>query len=175
MQQEAADLSITLVKNTLDQLPIRPETHKNIRLYIIEGEKNGIYKSDDTVEHNLVSILEDRGFNVTVNDGSTRVKGKTLEYRDNVDAALVFANIVGYAAENNYRIRWSTAMSNEIPWYVHEVPTVFTSLNFTTHLHDATMVKAYINAYHSNKTTLETVVDKIMGESDFKGVPNDLV
>ena len=39
MQQEAADLSITLVKNTLDQLPIRPETHKNIRLYIIEGEK----------------------------------------------------------------------------------------------------------------------------------------
>ena len=73
----------------------------------------------------LVSILENKGFNVTVNDGSTRIKGKTLDYRERVDAALVFANIVGYAAENNYRIRWSTAMSNEIPWYVHEVPTVF--------------------------------------------------
>ncbi|PTU81900.1 glycoside hydrolase family 3 protein [Staphylococcus pasteuri] len=175
MQKEAADLGITLVKNTLNQLPIRPETHKNIRLYVIEGEKNGLYKSDDSLTDNLVSILEKRGFNVTVNDGSTRIKGKTLEYRDEVDAALVFANIVGYAAENNYRIRWSTAMSNEIPWYVHEVPTVFTSLNFTTHLHDATMVKAYINAYHSNQISLETVVDKIVGESDFKGVPNDLV
>ncbi|RIO51567.1 glycoside hydrolase family 3 protein [Staphylococcus pasteuri] len=175
MQKEAADLGITLVKNTLNQLPIRPETHKNIRLYVIEGEKNGLYKSDDSLTDNFVSILEKRGFNVTVNDGSTRIKGKTLEYRDEVDAALVFANIVGYAAENNYRIRWSTAMSNEIPWYVHEVPTVFTSLNFTTHLHDATMVKAYINAYHSNQISLETVVDKIMGESDFKGVPNDLV
>ena len=175
MQKEAADLGITLVKNTLNQLPIRPETHKNIRLYVIEGEKNGLYKSDDSLTDNLVSILEKRGFNVTVNDGSTRIKGKTLGYRDKVDAALVFANIVGYAAENNYRIRWSTAMSNEIPWYVHEVPTVFTSLNFTTHLHDATMVKAYINAYHSNQISLETVVDKIMGESDFKGVPNDLV
>ncbi|MFI9031402.1 glycoside hydrolase family 3 protein [Staphylococcus pasteuri] len=175
MQKEAADLGITLVKNTLNQLPIRPETHKNIRLYVIEGEKNGLYKSDDSLTDNLVSILEKRGFNVTVNDGSTRIKGKTLEYRDEVDAALVFANIVGYAAENNYRIRWSTAMSNEIPWYVHEVPTVFTSLNFTTHLHDATMVKAYINAYHSNQISLETVVDKIMGESAFKGVPNDLV
>lgn len=175
MQKEAADLGITLVKNTLNQLPIRPETHKNIRLYVIEGEKNGLYKSDDSLTDNLVDILEKRGFNVTVNDGSTRIKGKTLEYRDEVDAALVFANIVGYAAENNYRIRWSTAMSNEIPWYVHEVPTVFTSLNFTTHLHDATMVKAYINAYHSNQISLETVVDKIMGESDFKGVPNDLV
>ncbi|MEN2452382.1 glycoside hydrolase family 3 N-terminal domain-containing protein, partial [Bacillus sp. JR_15] len=124
MQKEAADLGITLVKNTLNQLPIRPETHKNIRLYVIEGEKNGLYKSDDSLTDNLVSILEKRGFNVTVNDGSTRIKGKTLEYRDEVDAALVFANIVGYAAENNYRIRWSTAMSNEIPWYVHEVPTV---------------------------------------------------
>lgn len=175
MQKEAADLGITLVKNTLNQLPIGPETHKNIRLYVIEGEKNGLYKSDDSLTDNLVSILEKRDFNVTVNDGSTRIKGKTLEYRDEVDAALVFANIVGYAAENNYRIRWSTAMSNEIPWYVHEVPTVFTSLNFTTHLHDATMVKAYINAYHSNQISLETVVDKIMGESDFKGVPNDLV
>ena len=175
MQKEAADLGITLVKNTLNQLPIRPETHKNIQLYVIEGEKNGIYKSDDSVTDHLVSILENKGFNVTVNDGSTRIKGKTLDYRERVDAALVFANIVGYAAENNYRIRWSTAMSNEIPWYVHEVPTVFTSLNFTTHLHDATMVKAYINAYHSNKTSLETVIDKIMGNSDFKGKPNDLV
>ena len=175
MQKQAADLGITLVKNTLDQLPIRPETHKNIRLYMIEGEKNGIYKADQSVTDQIVNILESRGFNVTVNDGSTRIKGKTLAYREEVDAALVFANIIGYAAENNYRIRWSTAMSNEIPWYVHEVPTVFVSLNFTTHLHDATMVKAYINAYHSNSTNLETVIDKIMGESAFKGVPNDLV
>lgn len=174
-QKEAADLGITLVKNTLNQLPIRPETHPNIRLYMIEGEKNGIYKADQSVTDQIVEILEQRGFNVTLNDGSTRIKGKTLDYRQKVDAALVFANIIGYAAENNYRIRWSTAMSNEIPWYVHEVPTVFVSLNFTTHLHDATMVKAYINAYHSNRTNLETAIDKIMGHSDFKGQPNDLV
>ena len=56
------------------------------------------------------------------------VKGKTLEYRDNVDAALVFANIVGYAAAQiTIASDGQLAMSNEIPWYVHEVPTVFTS------------------------------------------------
>lgn len=175
MRTEAADLGITLVKNTLDQLPIRPETHKNIQLYIIEGEKDGIYKSANNVEEDIIQELESRGFHVTLNDGSTRVKGKTLEYREKVDAALVFANIIGYAAENNYRIKWGTAMSNEIPWYVHEVPTVFVSLNFTTHLHDATMVKAYINAYHSNPETIKQTVDKIMGESEFKGTHNDLV
>ena len=35
-------------------------------------------------------------------------------------------------------------MSNEVPWYVHEVPTVFVSLNFTTHLTDVPMVKAIL-------------------------------
>ncbi|GEP85851.1 hypothetical protein SCO01_00410 [Staphylococcus cohnii subsp. cohnii] len=175
MRAEAADLGITLVKNTLNQLPIRPETHKNIMLYVIEGEKDGIYKSANNVTDDIIKELESRGFNVTLNDGSTRIKGKTLEYREKVDAALVFANIIGYAAENNYRIKWGTAMSNEIPWYVHEVPTVFISTNFTTHLHDATMVKAYINAYHSNRENIKQTIDKIMGESEFKGQYNDLV
>lgn len=162
MQKEAADLGITLVKNTLDELPITPEKHKRIRLYMIENsEKDGIYQSDSKVTENIISEFELRGFEVTLNDGSTRVKGRTLDYRKEVDAAIVIANIVGYAAQNNYRIQWSTAMSNEIPWFVCEVPTVFAPLNYTTHLHDATMVKAYINAYHSNPTTIKALVDKI--------------
>lgn len=162
MQKEAADLGITLVKNTLDELPITPEKHKRIRLYMIENsQKDGIYQSDSKVTENIISEFELRGFEVTLNDGSTRVKGRTLDYRKEVDAAIVIANIVGYAAQNNYRIQWSTAMSNEIPWFVCEVPTVFASLNYTTHLHDATMVKAYINAYHSNPTTIKALVDKI--------------
>ncbi|TDL38323.1 glycoside hydrolase family 3 protein [Macrococcoides bohemicum] len=176
MQKEASDLGITLVKNTLDELPFTPEKHKRIRLYMIENsEKDGIYQSDSKVTQNIITELESRGFEVTLNDGSTRVKGKTLDYRKDVDAAIVIANIVGYAAQNNYRIQWSTAMSNEIPWFVYEVPTVFASLNFTTHLHDATMVKTYINAYHSNPTTIKALVDKITGVSEFKGVPNDNV
>src|SRR5699024_11754410 len=149
--------------------------HKNIMLYVIEGEKDGIYKSANNVADDIMKVLESRGFNVTLNDSYTRIKGKTLAYRNNVDAALVFVNIIGYAAENNYRSKWGTAMSNEIPWYVHEVPTVFVSTNFTTHLHDATMVKAYINAYHSNHETIKQTIDKIMGESEFKGAYNDLV
>ncbi len=37
------------------------------------------------------------------------------------------------------------------------------------------MVKCYINAYHSNPEAIKQVVDKIMGESEFKGKANDLV
>ncbi len=42
MRAEAADQSITLVKNTFNQLPIRPETHRRIRLYYLQGEVGGI-------------------------------------------------------------------------------------------------------------------------------------
>jgi beta-N-acetylhexosaminidase len=175
MRADAADKGITLVKNTFDQLPIRPETHRRIRLYYLQGEVGGIMAAGTKVLDNIVGELEKRGFEVTVNDGSSRVKGRTLDYRREVDAALIIADIAGYGAENNYRIRWKTAMSNECPWYVHEVPTVMVSLNYTTHLHDATMVKCYINAYHSNEEMIRQVIDKIMGESEFKGTPNDLV
>src|SRR5699024_12304927 len=106
--------------------------------------KDGIYKSANNVADDIIKELESRGFNVTLNDGSTRIKGKTLAYRNNVDAALVFANIIGYAAENNYRIKWGTAMSNEIPWYVNELPRVFIYTHLTIHLHDAALVKPSI-------------------------------
>lgn len=171
----AADKGITLVKNTLDQLPIRPETHKRIRLYFLEGEKGGIYEASSKTLDFIVSELERRGFEVTVNDGTTRIKGSTLKYREEVDAALVFADVIGYGAQNNYRIQWKTAMSNEVPWYVYEVPTVFVSLNFTTHLTDVPMVKAYINAYNDDEITISKTIDKIMGESEFKGTPNENV
>lgn len=174
-RDEAADAAITLVKNTLDQLPIRPETHRRIRLYWLDLKAEAMFSADDSARAGFIAELEKRGFEVTLNDGSTRIKGSIEAYREQVDAAIVVADVVGYGAENNYRIRWKTPMSTDSPWYVHEVPTVMVSLNYTTHLHDATMVKAYINAYHDNPAAISQVIDKIMGVSEFKGTANDLV
>lgn len=175
MRADAADKGITLVKDTQNNLPISPETHRRIRLYYLEGEKAMNVSSEDNALEFFVEELERRGYEVTINDGHTRVKGKTLEYRENVDFALTVSNVAGYGAENNYRIKWKTAMSNEVPWYVWEVPTVFVSLNFTTHLHDATMVKTFVNAYHNNEETIRQVIDKLEGKSEFKGTPNENV
>jgi beta-N-acetylhexosaminidase len=175
MRANAADKGITLVKNTLDQLPLNPVDHKRIRLYYLSGEKGGIYSASTSTVEVLTDILTERGYVVTLNDGSTRIKGATLAYREDNDAALIVADVIGYGAQNNYRIQWKTAMANEVPWYVWEVPTFMVSLNFTTHLHDATMVKAYINAYHSNPESLRQIVDKLEGKSSFKGTPNELV
>jgi beta-N-acetylhexosaminidase len=106
---------------------------------------------------------------VTLNDGTSRIKGKISNLVENFDAALVFADIVGYAEQNNYRIKWKCPMSTDIPWYVYEIPTVFVSLNFTTHLTDVPMVKTYINAYKNTREVIRQTIQKIMGESEFKG------
>ncbi|MGT2932953.1 glycoside hydrolase family 3 protein [Streptococcus catagoni] len=174
-QKEAAQRSMTLLKDSQENLPISPRTHKRIRLYYLEGEKDGIQSANNRVIEDIKSALERRGYEVDINDGSTRVKGETLKYREQVDLALTIANVIGYGAQNNYRIQWKTAMSNEVPWYVHEVPTVFVSLNYTTHLHDVTMVKTAINAYHHNKNTIESLLDCLEGKTVFAGQANDLV
>lgn len=175
MRKDAADKGITLVKNTLDQLPLTPEKHRRIRLYHLTGESGMFGAVSDKLAQLYVTELGRRGYEVTINDGTTRVKGPTLRYREEVDAALILAEVIGYGAQNNYRIVWKTAMSNECPWYVWEVPTFMVSHNYTTHLHDATMVKCYINAYHSNEDNVLATIDKMEGRSEFTGQPNDLV
>lgn len=172
---ESADKSITLVKDTWNQLPITAQTHRRIRLYFLEGETAGLHGHDPAVLANVVTELERRGFEVTVNDGSTRIRGSAQEYRANVDAAVVVANVTGYGAQNTYRIQWKTAMSSDCPWYIHEVPTIFVSLNYTTHLHDLPMMKTVVNAYHSNVENIRATVDKITGISAFRGRSNELV
>lgn len=176
MRAASADQCITLVKDTQHNLPLSPEEHKRIRLFWhTQSDNGGIYVADDTARDTFVRELESRGFIVTLNDGTARAKGSVEKFKSETDAAIFVANVFGYAAENNYRIRWKIPMSTDIPWYTWEVPTVAVSLNFTTHLHDITMVKTYINAYNDNAENIKQVIDKITGKSTFKGVYNEHV
>ncbi len=172
----SADRCITLVKDTHHNLPLTPEKHRRIRLFWQgQTDQGGIYAASDAARDTFVAELEKRGFEVTLNDGTARAKGSVEKFRAETDAAIFVANVVGYAAENSYRIRWKIPMSTDIPWYTWEVPTVAVSLNFTTHLHDITMVKTYINAYNDNDENIRQVIDKITGVSEFQGQYNDLV
>ncbi len=171
----AADNAITLVKDTKHQLPITPDTHKNIRLYYIGGDVGGLLDSTHEAREIIIDELTKAGFCVTLNDGNTKIKGRMDDYHKAVDAAFVFADIAGYARENVKRISWAVAQSNEVPWYAGEVPTVFVSLNFTTHLYDVPMCRTYINAYGNTREIIRQAILKIMGKSEFKGNFEDTV
>ena len=176
--KDLMDKSITLVKNTRNQLPITPETHKRIMLYTIESTgfagKMGMAKA--SLEDRVKAELEAQGFEVDVFDPQAGLNGKQLlamtpikEFVDKYDAVMLFVNVNGFSMSNVRRITWNMPMGPEIPWYVTELPTVCVSVHNPFHLIDVPMVPTYINTYTDNDEAIHQVIQKIMGKSEFKG------
>jgi beta-N-acetylhexosaminidase len=187
---EIADKTVTLIKDTANNLPITPETHKRIRLYGISGGSD--FTRADPLEYldTVKDELEKAGFEVHlfrtaeqreaagetgVNFMSIISEEATGDYADKYDAAFVFANVKGFAQEAAIRIKWSSPMAAEIPWYVTEVPTVFVSLNQPNHLIDVPMVKTAIHAHAGSPEAIRATIEKIMGRSEFQGTFNENV
>lgn len=176
---EVIDQSITLVKNTKNQLPLKPETHKRIMLYSIDSTPEIMRKmmgnSAPTPESLMKEYLEEAGFEVSTFSPAGK-NGKQLlaqtpvkAFVSSYDAVVLVANVSGFSQSNERRLHWSMPMGPDIPWYVTELPTVFVSVNNPFHLIDVPMVPVYINAYSPERDVIRQVVDKITGKSEFKG------
>ncbi|MBD1594384.1 glycosyl hydrolase [Arthrobacter sp. S1_S22] len=187
---EIADKTVTLVKDTAHNLPITPQTHPRIRLYGISGGADFTRADPLAYLDTVKEELEAAGFEVHlfktadqreaagetgVNFMSIISEEATGDYADKYDAAFVFANVKGFAQEAAIRIKWSTPMAAEIPWYVTEVPTVFVSLNQPNHLIDVPMVKTAIHAHAGSREAIRATIEKIQGKSAFQGTFNDNV
>jgi beta-N-acetylhexosaminidase len=176
--KDIADQAITLVKNTKNQLPLTPETHKRIMLYTVEQSGFAPNKVEaDRLNQRVKAKLEAQGFEVTLFDPAAGLNGKQLlaatpikEFVDQFDAVMLFVHVAGFSQSNVRRITWAMPMGPDIPWYVTELPTVCVSVFNPFHLIDVPMVPTYINAYSDNDATLDLVIEKIMGKSEFKGV-----
>ncbi|MBQ6733675.1 MAG: glycosyl hydrolase [Lachnospiraceae bacterium] len=189
--RKCADESVTLVKDTQNLLPVNPSERKRVRLYYLRSPNAMTFGDPDKSKQIVIEELERVGFTVDAPDDFYEATAKhpddpsvalkffhaepAEEFKKKFDLVMVFVNMVGYAQENVVRLRYSTAHSNEMPWYVKEVPTLCVSLNYTTHLFDLPMMKTYINAYASSREYIRAAVEKITGKSDFKGTANDLV
>ena len=181
---EASDSAITLVKDRNNQLPIRPETHKRLFVNFIGIDNSrsmmglGITTNGDAGAREIVRAkLEEAGFEVHMYEETGRFspKGKTKEFAEKYDAALIFADFTGFATTNSIRINWGAPMSPGCPWYEPEVPTAFISLNYTNHMLDVPRVPIFINAYNDRDYTIELVVKKLMGDSPFRGSYDETV
>ena len=184
LAKKAADASITLLKDTQNLLPVRPEEKPRIRLYYVESAPASRSSGRDSARQLVIEELEAAGFRVDVNESLydledrevsvknlTRMmeRGSVEDFKAKYDAVFLFVNMKGYAQENNVRIRWSASHSNEVPWLVKDVPTLGVSLNYTNHLIDLPMIPTFINAYASTRECIHAVVEKITGKSEFKG------
>lgn len=187
---QIADRSITLVKDNEHILPLNPSEKKRARLYYLEMAPMSAADGTDPAKYIVKEELEKAGFTVDLNESYYELEAKehsplnkfrimdkptVEEFKSRYDVVFVFVNMTGFAQENNVRVKYSAAFSNELPWWTRDVPTVFVSLNYTNHLYDLTMARTYINAYGATRECIRATVEKMVGKSEFCGRYNENV
>lgn len=181
---EIIDESITLVKNTRNQLPLTPDTHKRIIIYSVEASSiMDKLKKKKKASQLLAEELTAQGFEPTVyklkplkylspkgvNGKKALAEMSVAEFAGRYDAAIVLCNVSSFSTTNERSLHWTIPMGPEIPWYASEIPTVAISVAYPFHLIDLAMVPTYINTYNNSPEAIRQVVQKLMGKSPFRG------
>jgi len=190
--KEVADRAITLVKDKQDIWPVTPEKYKRVLLVNVKTAEGAFTKLISGNKPKPIDLLkaelESKGFEVEIHESpmdkiselppeeqmksianAYAAKRPIKELTDKYDLIINVANVK--PGEVVQRMTWNALKGTpDIPFYVHEIPTIFVSVNYPFHLADVPQVKTYINAYDGNKGTLELLVEKMMGQSEFKGV-----
>ena len=191
ISDEVCKKSITLVKNRENIIPLNPIKHKRVLLVVQEDENpfSAIMKKPkETIYDYFSKLLENEGFVVTrfvslmdkvknmppyeAIKAVMNVYGAKTPVSNLVDNYDLIIQMAHFDSHNTVeRISWKMSKGTaDIPWYVHEVPTIFISLKSPFHLFDVPQVKTYINCYDKNRNTIEALVRKLVGKEEFEGV-----
>jgi len=192
---QVTDQAITLAKNTqAGILPVTPERYKRILIIPVKGPPNpaaSIFGGGGTPPWDLfaeqlrkcgheVEIFEsalDRLLKLPEEErakgirnmyaGKAPISGLTSKY----DLIINVAQVVG-GMQPVERVSWPASKGTpDLPWYVHEIPTILVSFSTPFLLADAPAVKCVINAYDARPETIQATAAKIaQGEQAFQGV-----
>lgn len=176
--RECADKAVTLVKDTQHLLPLTVDKHKRILLYVL-GDVGGYLGEGGSVSGTFIQLLVENGFqvdrfdysqlggpNMWANPLMVDPLGRLKEY----DLVMYFASIKTASNQTTVRINWAQPMGPDVPKFVHDIPTLFISVDNPYHLQDVPMVRTYINGYSSSEYIVEAIVDKLLGRSAFMGI-----
>ena len=171
--EECADKAITLVKEQPGILPLTLEKYHRILFYPIEPPAGGesAYRVLPAVGK-VKAMLEKEGFQVDEFVPQQYGEGFTDRYQDVVakyDLILYVANLSTKSNQTVVRIEWKQPMGADCGHYIHDIPTVFVSIENPYHLLDFPRVKTFINCYNRNDHVLHQLVEKLMGRSEFIG------
>lgn len=176
--KECADKAVTLVKDTQALLPLTVEKHKRILLYVL-GDSGGYMDEGGGINCKFIQLLIDSGFEVDkfdysqlsgMNMWSSAVVADPLGRLKSYDLVLYFASLKTASNQTTVRINWAQPFGADVPKFVHDIPTLFVSVDNPYHLQDVPMVKTFINGYASSEYVVEAIVEKLLGKSEFKGI-----
>lgn len=193
MQKAISRDCITLVKyKDQDILPITPERYKRIMIVHVKGSGGamgelmkmlGMGGGKNPAEA-LKEKLCDKGFDAFIYESPLDRMKKQIAEGQKPDLNIYFAGknaIADFVKDMDLVItlcdvssgRPSFGMSKgggEIPWYVFEVPVVAVGCGQPTMLADIPQARTYINTYDAKDSTLDALVENLMGGPDaFRG------
>ena len=195
-QSKISDDGITLVKYLdKDVLPLTTEKYKRIMIVDIKGSPSpmefmmkAILAAQGVVKKTPAEELRDRliekGFDAFIYVSPLDKMKEMVERGEKPNINMYFAGknaIEEFKSGQDLVISLCNIMSGrpafgiskgggEIPWYVFELPVIGISVNLPTMLADMPMLRTYINAYDSEPSTMEMLVDKLLlGPEAFKG------
>ena len=187
--------ALTLVKYLdEDVLPLSPEKTKRVMIVHIKGAENpmmamamkamGMGGAKQTPAEKLRDRLNAKGFEAFIYESPLQKMMREAQEGKPMNMNLYFAGknaiadftsgmdlvISLFDVGNGHPVFGVSKGGGEIPWYVHEVPVVGISVNKTTMLADAPMLRTYINTYDAQDHTLDALVDALLtGPEGFKG------
>lgn len=170
--KECADKSVTLVKEENGVLPISPEKYKKVLLYYIAAGASVFYGAREGVCEIAKTKLEKEGFEVDLFTPGEGFEGMVAPFSSVVgkyDLIVYVSNLATKSNQTIVRIEWDEPMGANVPVYMEKVPTIFISVENPYHLIDVPRVKTFINTYHSSDVVLDSLFEKLMGRSEFKG------
>ena len=193
---EIARDALTLVKyKDPDVLPLTPAKYKKVMIVYVKGNDGAMAQLMKMAfggagpKQSPAEVLRDKliakGFDAFVYESPVD-KAKRLA-KDGKGVGFMDAYHMGKAAIADFKAgqdlvitlfdvangRPAFGMSKgggEIPWYVHDVPTIGISVNSPTMLADCPTLRTYINAYDSRPYTMDALVEALVtGPEAFKG------
>lgn len=182
---EISDKGITLAKHTGKNIfPITPDKYPKIMLMPVNTPASEFSKftggtcKSAQVAQTLRDKLNALGFCAELFVSPLKhieklrspydYKGAIGKFTDKYDLVITIADVAPMGVTQ--RLSWDTPKGGfEVPWYVNELPVVFISVNSPFHLADVPQIKNLINCYDAQPSTLDALVQKLTGQSQFLG------
>jgi beta-N-acetylhexosaminidase len=174
--RECADRAVTLIRDAQGLLPISPEQHRRILLYVL-GDVGGYMDEGGGVAGHFVARLTHAGFDVE-NFDYEAVQGPEswarlmdpLGQTAGYDLVVYLASVKTASNQTTVRINWANPMGFDCPRTVEDIPTLFVSIDNPYHLQDVPMVKTFVNGYTSSGHVIDAVVERLLGHAGFTGI-----
>ena len=194
LRDELSDQSITLVRNDGKLLPLNPSKTKKVgviyfgnpsMMEIIFKNIPGIkglliktlmsFKKEETHTDRFIKALNDKGFEAfeykfkdifsIIDDNKKTIN----EWKRKFDLIVILTKLEHQSNQTSLQVSYK-AMGFDAPWFVKEVPTILLNVANPYQNYDFPMVETVINSYSPKKTNYPIIIDKLMGNSNFKGL-----